>query len=75
MISIPPTALVQTGEQPQVWIVDADGAVHLKPVTVVRYDTGAVLISEGIEKGDLVVIAGVNSLAEGQVVTVEKVTQ
>jgi hypothetical protein len=64
---------VQTGDQPQVWIVSADGSVHLKPVTVVRYDTGAVLISEGIETGDLVVVAGVNSLAEGQVVKVEKV--
>lgn len=74
VISIPTTALVQTGDQPQVWIVSADGTVHLKPVTVARYDTGAVLISEGIEKGDLVVIAGVNSLAEGQVVKVEKVT-
>ncbi|HET7717056.1 MAG TPA: efflux RND transporter periplasmic adaptor subunit [Bauldia sp.] len=74
VISIPPTALVQTGDQPQVWIVDATGAVHLKPVTVARYDTGAVLVSDGIEKGDLVVIAGVNSLAEGQIVKVEKVT-
>ena len=73
VISIPTTALVQTGDTPQVWIVSADGAVHLKPVTVARYDTGAVLISDGIETGDLVVIAGVNSLAEGQVVTVEKV--
>ncbi len=73
VISIPPTALVQTGDKPQVWIVSADGSVHLKPVTVARYDTGAVLISDGIAKGDLVVIAGVNSLAEGQVVTVEKV--
>jgi RND family efflux transporter MFP subunit len=73
VISIPPTALVQTGDKPQVWIVSADGSVHLKPVTVVRYDTGAVLISDGIEKGDLVVIAGVNSLAEGQIVKVDKV--
>ena len=73
VISIPPSALVQTGDNPQVWIVSADGSVHLKPVTVARYDTGAVLISDGIEKGDLVVIAGVNSLAEGQIVKVEKV--
>lgn len=73
VISIPTTALVQTGDKPQVWIVSADGSVHLKPVTVARYDTGAVLVSDGIEKGDLVVIAGVNSLAEGQVVKVEKV--
>ena len=73
VISIPPTALVQTGSQPQVWIVGEDGAVHLTPVTGARYDTEAVLISEGIKDGDLVVIAGVNSLAEGQVVKVEKV--
>ena len=73
VISIPPTALVQTGSQPQVWIVGEDSAVHLTPVTVARYDTDAVLVSEGIKDGDLVVIAGVNSLAEGQVVKVEKV--
>ena len=73
VISIPPTALVQTGAQPQVWIVNAEGAVHLTAVTVARYDTGAVLISEGIKDGDLVVITGVNSLAEGQIVKVEKV--
>ncbi len=73
VISVPSTALVQTGTQPQVWVVSEDGAVHLTPVTVARYDTGAVLISEGIKDGDLVVIAGVNSLAEGQIVKVEKV--
>ena len=73
VISIPPTALVQTGSQPQVWIVGEDGTVHLTSVTVARYDTDAVLVSEGIKDGDLVVIAGVNSLAEGQVVKVEKV--
>ena len=73
VISIPPTALVQTGSEPQVWIVGEDGAVHLTPVVVARYDTDAVLISEGIKDGQLVVISGVNSLAEGQVVKVEKV--
>ncbi|MCB1498688.1 MAG: efflux RND transporter periplasmic adaptor subunit [Bauldia sp.] len=74
VVSIPPKALVQTGDEPQVWIVSADGKVHLTPVTVARYDTDAVMISKGIAQGDLVVIAGVNSLAEGQVVTIEKVT-
>jgi RND family efflux transporter MFP subunit len=74
VVSIPPTALVQTGDEPQVWIVSADGKVHLTPVTVARYDTDAVLISKGIAEGDLVVIAGVNSLAEGEVVTIDKVT-
>ena len=74
VISVPTTALVQTGSEPQVWVVSEDGAVHLTPVTVARYDTGTVLISDGIKDGDLIVIAGVNSLAEGQIVKVEKVT-
>ncbi len=52
----------------------ADNAVHLRPVTVARYDSTGVMISEGLQRGDLVVIAGVNSLAEGQVVKPEKVT-
>jgi RND family efflux transporter MFP subunit len=74
VISVPPTALVQTGDKPAVWVVAPDtGAVTLTTVTVVRYDTDAVLISAGLNKGDLVVIAGVNSLAEGQIVKPEKV--
>jgi len=75
VISVPPTALVQTGDKPAVWVVAPDtGAVKLTTVTVVRYDTDAVLISDGLKKGDLIVIAGVNSLAEGQIVKPEKVT-
>ena len=74
VFALPPTALVQTGDKPQVWVVGPDNAVHLRPVTVARYDSTGVMISEGLQRGDLVVIAGVNSLAEGQVVKPEKVT-
>lgn len=74
MTRIPATALLQTGEQPQVWVVAQPGNVVKKtPVTVVRYDTDAVTVSKGLVKGDLVVIAGVNSLAEGQQVNLQKV--
>ena len=73
VVRLPPTALLQTGDAPAVWVVDADGAVHQKPVTVARYDSDAVVISGGLDKGELVVVAGVNSLAEGQKVVPEKV--
>ena len=73
VIRIPPTALLQTGAEPAVWVVGADGIVHKKTVTVGRYDSNAVIITGGLEKGDLVVAAGVNSLAEGQKVVPEKV--
>jgi RND family efflux transporter MFP subunit len=73
VIRIPPTALLQTGDKPAVWVVGADGTVHRKDVTVARYDSDAVIVSGGLEKGDLVVAAGVNSLADGQKVNPEKV--
>jgi RND family efflux transporter MFP subunit len=74
MTRIPTTALLQTGEQPQVWVVaQPDNVVKKTPVTVVRYDADAVTVSEGLGKGDLVVVAGVNSLAEGQQVDLQKV--
>jgi len=66
-IRVPPTALIQTSATPAVWVVSRDGMrVHRHDVTVLRYDTDSVLISSGIEKGDLIVTAGVNLLAEGQ---------
>jgi RND family efflux transporter MFP subunit len=73
LVRLPPTALLQTGDTPEVWIVGSDGVISRKPVTVARYDSDAVYISDGLEKGDMVVVAGVNSLANGQKVTTEKV--
>lgn len=74
MTRVPATALLQTGEQPQVWVVaQPDNTVKKTPVTVVRYDSDAVTVSKGLVKGDLVVVAGVNSLAEGQQVNLQKV--
>lgn len=74
MTRVPATALLQTGVQPQVWVVtQPDNVVKKTPVTVVRYDTDAVTVSKGLVKGDLVVIAGVNSLAENQQVSLQKV--
>ena len=70
---IPATALLQTGERPEVWVVSqSDSAVRKRPVKVLRYDADSVTVSEGLAKGDLVVIAGVNSLADGQKVALQR---
>jgi len=74
MVRVPSTALLQTGAQPQVWVVSQpDNAVKKQSVKVLRYDTDSVVLTDGVEKGDLVVIAGVNSLADGQKVSPQKV--
>jgi multidrug efflux pump subunit AcrA (membrane-fusion protein) len=40
-----------------------------KPVTVARYEADTVVISSGPTKGDTVITAGINTLREGQKVS------
>lgn len=71
VVTVPATAILQTGDKPEVWVVTADNVVKKVPVTVDRYDTSTVAISSGIVEGDRIVIAGINSLNDGQKVTIE----
>jgi RND family efflux transporter MFP subunit len=69
-IKVPWTALMAKGSKSAVWIVDPrTKKASLKPVTVGAYEAGAVLIREGLEAGDRVVIDGGKLLSSGQPVT------
>lgn len=69
-ITLPWTALTAAGSKPAVWIVDPKtNTALLKPVTVGAYEAGAVLIKQGLEPGDRVVIDGGKLLSSGQPVT------
>ncbi len=69
-ITLPWTALMASGSQPAVWVVDpATRTVSLKPVTIEGYDAAAVLIRAGIEPGERVVTDGGKLLSSGQPVT------
>lgn len=64
---IPTSALLQTANQPAVWVVDpAASVVHRRPVKMLQFDADNVTISEGLKEGDIVVTAGVNLLSEGE---------
>jgi len=66
-ISIPASALTNFNRQPAVWLVDpASQTVSLHNVEVSRFDPGTVVISEGLEGGEIVVTAGVQALHPGQ---------
>jgi membrane fusion protein, multidrug efflux system len=66
-IEIPATALVKADREPAVWIVDASSlTVSMRPVGIVRYDPEKVLISRGLDAGEIVVTAGVHALHPGQ---------
>lgn len=64
--SLPPTALLQSGDGPQVWVVADDGKVQRRTVELLKFDANSVVISRGLAPGEKVVTAGINSLAEGE---------
>jgi len=66
-VEVPASALTQTGGRPAVWVVDPQNhSVSLRDVEVLRYDPASIVISQGLETGELVVTAGVQTLRPGQ---------
>jgi multidrug efflux system membrane fusion protein len=71
-ITIPVNAMLFRAEGPQVAVVDKDGKVHLRPISIGR-DFGATLeILGGLEVSDQIIINPSDSLEEGQKVHVAK---
>ena len=59
---LPLAALFNQGAGPSLWTVDANGAVTLKKVEVLAYESDSVLIGSGVEEGENVVALGVQKL-------------
>jgi membrane fusion protein, multidrug efflux system len=67
VITIPASALASVNQQPAVWIVDpSSSTVSMRNIDVLRYDPGTVVVSHGLDAGDIVVTAGVQALHPGQ---------
>ena len=62
-IILPLSAIYQTGEVAQVWLVDG-GKVSLKKIEVTAFDENNVRV-RGLKAGDVVVTAGVQKLRDG----------
>ena len=66
-IAIPAAALTASQGQPAVWVLNpADNRVALRNVDVARYELDRVLVAQGLDVGELVVTAGVQTLRPGQ---------
>ena len=67
IMTIPLTAVIESDGKPSVWVVDpASNTVALRAVEILRYDPSAVIVSNGLQDGEVVVTAGVNVLHPGQ---------
>ncbi len=68
-IVLPWSALSSQEGQPAVWIVDpASKVVSLRPIVVERYDTGRIVVREGLRPGEIVVTAGAQLLRPNQTI-------
>ena len=66
-LEIPASALTSANQQPAVWILDpANNTVSLRNIEVLRYDLARVAVAGGLQAGDIVVTAGVQTLRPGQ---------
>lgn len=75
-VEIPASTLTESEGGPAVWVVDPhDQTVSLRRVKVLRYDATSVVIAEGLERGDVVVTAGVHVLHPGQKVSLSEPAQ
>jgi membrane fusion protein, multidrug efflux system len=67
IIEIPATALTRSNQQPAVWIVDPSSrTVSIRNVDVLRFEQANVVVSQGLDTGEIVVTAGVQALHPGQ---------
>ena len=67
VMAIPASALTLSDGRPAVWVVDPVGeTVALRPIETERFDPATVIVSSGLDTGEIVVTAGVQALHPGQ---------
>jgi membrane fusion protein, multidrug efflux system len=65
-IIIPTGALTQLNGNASVWVVDKAGIANPRQVTAGQYTETGVMITSGLQAGEMVAIAGVHTLIKGQ---------
>jgi RND family efflux transporter MFP subunit len=54
--------------QSMVWVVDENKAVHTRLIETGSVSGDQIQVTDGLEKGEIVVVAGAHQLSEGQVI-------
>ena len=67
---LPLSSLYSQGGDPSLYVVNSNGEVVLKPVTVKSYESNYVVISGGLDEGAKIVVLGVQKLDPTQKVRV-----
>ena len=65
-IALPSGALFQSGQQPAVWLVNAEHRLSAVPVKIVQYRENGILVRGPLPAGSRVIAAGAHKLVAGQ---------
>lgn len=72
-VELPASALLESEAKTRVWIVDPQQkTVSTREVKLLERTTNSVVLASGVQAGERVVTAGVNSLKPGQKVIVDE---
>jgi len=75
-IELPLTALQEVDGKPRIWVIDTQNkTVNPREVSVVSRSDNSVVLASGVQNGERVVSAGVNSLKPGQSVKLDEDSQ
>lgn len=67
IVAIPAGALTMSGLSPAVWVIDPNtSTVSLRNIDVLRFDASRIIVSEGLEPGEIIVSGGIHALHPGQ---------
>ncbi|CAL75605.1 Putative component of multidrug efflux system (RND family) [Bradyrhizobium sp. ORS 278] len=76
IIKLPRSAILAENDKSFVWLVDAASkTVKRQQITIATNEDGGIRVTSGLEAGQRVVTAGVNSLKDGQAVRIDQETQ
>ncbi|MFC6313032.1 efflux RND transporter periplasmic adaptor subunit, partial [Paraburkholderia dipogonis] len=64
-LTVPQQGVVRAGGKPQVWVLDATGHAHLKPVELGELTDRRYRIRSGLHAGQKIVVEGMERLSDG----------
>lgn len=73
VIELPVMSLNKSNSSPAVWVFNPeDSTVNLRNIKIIGYNQDSIIVSEGLQNGEIVVTAGVHSLYPGQQVKLQE---
>lgn len=67
-LAVPQQAVVRTGGQASLWVVDGERRAHAMPVALGELVQGRYRVASGVQVGQRIVVEGIERLSEGLVV-------